>query len=411
MNWLQKRITNSKDVQEKIYESGINKLEVISRNNKQVMLKNSKEPKVEFMSCSYLGLECDERLATASKDAIDKFGVQFSAARTRINPELSYECDNLLSEVFTAPTVTFVTCGLVHLAVLPLLGSKELPNFPIKEQGIYWIMDKSSHASIQILRALMGQFGEVERVDFKDLDQIHNAFETALMKGLTPITVSDGIGSMGGNAPVKDLIHLAKGYNGYCYIDDAHGTSILGKNGGGFVIDELDNRFNERLLLVSSLAKAFGATGGSISVFHKETAEFISRYANPYIFGGPLSLPSVAAIIESCKIHLSDEIYDLQQKLYDNIKFFDAFELPFTILNKNQLIPIRGIQVNDEDLAIRLGKYLFDNGYVLTCATFPTVAQGKAMLRLAISALHTKQQIEQLVQLVINFSNNEKIYH
>jgi len=411
MNWLQKRITDSKDVQEKIYESGINKLEVIERDQKVVMLKSSDTPKVEFMSCSYLGLECDDRLAKASKDAIDRFGVQFAAARTRINPELSYTCEDLLSQVFQAPTITFVTCGLVHLAVLPLLGSKELPNFPIKEQGIYWIMDKSSHASIQILRALMGQFGEVERVDFTDLDQIHDAFETALKKGLTPITVSDGIGSMGGNAPVKELIHLAKGYNGYCYIDDAHGTSILGKNGGGFVLDELDNRFNERLLLVSSLAKAFGATGGSISVFHKETAEFIARYANPYIFGGPLSLASVAAIIESCKIHLSQEIYELQQKLYDNIRYFDSLELPYKVLNKNQLIPIRGILVKDEYRAIALGKHLFENGFVLTCATFPTVAKGKAMLRLAISAIHSKEQINTLAELVTNFGNNERKYN
>ena len=67
---------------------------------------------------------------------------------------------------------------------------------------------------------------------------------------------------MGGNAPVVELINLSEEYNGYCYIDDAHGTSIIGKNGGGFVLNELDNNFNQRLLLVSSLSKAFGATGG-----------------------------------------------------------------------------------------------------------------------------------------------------
>jgi len=407
MNWLQKRIINSKDVQEKIYDSGINKLQVINRNQKEVKLKNSADTKVEFMSCSYLGLECDKRLANASKAAIDQYGVQFAAARTRINPELSYRCDDLLSQVFNAPTVTFVTCGLVHLAILPLLGSKELPHFPIEDKGIYWILDKSSHASIQILRALMEQFGEVERVSFTDLDELHNAFKNASQKGLTPISVSDGIGSMGGNAPVKHLIDYAEKYQGYCYIDDAHGTSIMGKNGAGFVVKELNNEFHQRLLLASSLAKAFGATGGAVSVYHKETAEFISKYANPYIFGGPLSLPSVAAIIESCKIHLSDEIYTLQQKLYDNINFFDSLNLPYKVLNQNQLIPIRGIQVNDEHLAIKLGKYLFDHGFVLTCATFPTVAQGKAMLRMAMSTLHTKQQLNQLTKLIRSFSQNE----
>jgi len=234
MNWLQRRITNSKHIQQKIYDAGVNKLEVIARDKKQVRLKSSDELKVEFMSCSYLGLECDSRLAAAGKDAIDNFGVQFAAARTRINPELSYKCDDLLSDVFGAPTVTFVTCGLVHLAILPLLGSKELPKFPVSDNGVYWILDKSAHASIQILRALMDQFGVVDRVDFNDLQQVQKAFEASRAEGRTPITVSDGIGSMCGNAPVKELIDYAEAYNGYCYLDDAHGTSILGANGGGY---------------------------------------------------------------------------------------------------------------------------------------------------------------------------------
>jgi 7-keto-8-aminopelargonate synthetase-like enzyme len=153
------------------------------------------------------------------------------------------------------------------------------------------------------------------------------------------------------------------------------------------------------------LSKAFGATGGSISVFSKDTAEFISRFANPYIFGGPLSLSGVAAIVESCKIHLSDEIYERQQKLYSNINFFDSQYLPYEIVNNKQLIPIRGIKINDEDKAIKLGKYLLEKGYVLTCATYPTVDLGKAMLRLAISSLHTEKQILGLINYINKFYN------
>jgi len=403
MNWLQQRISHSEAIQNDVYNSGINRLEVIARKDKEVWVKNDPQPKVEFMSCSYLGLECDHRLAAASKEAIDRYGVQFASARTRINPEPSYRCDESLTEVFGAPTISFVTCGLVHLAILPLLGSKTVPGFPISTKGVYWILDKSAHASMQILRALMQQFGELERVQFSDLSQVQKAFETASKLGMTPISVSDGIGSMGGNAPVKELIELANTHAGYCYLDDAHGTSIMGNNGGGFVINELGNRLHPRVLLVSSLAKAFGATGGAMTVAHEDAAEFIARHANPYIFGGPLSLASVAAIIESSKIHLSPEIYDLQRTLNRNIQHFDSLELPIDVINQHQAIPIRGLLIRNEQLAIELGRFLFDHGFALTCATFPTVERGQAMLRLALSALHTEQQIESLVGLTLEF--------
>nr|MBX2848431.1 aminotransferase class I/II-fold pyridoxal phosphate-dependent enzyme [Acidiferrobacterales bacterium] len=229
------------------------------------------------------------------------------------------------------------------------------------------------------------------------------AFEHSKAKGLTPVTVSDGIGSMGGNAPVRALLDLAEKFGGYCYLDDAHGTSILGKNGGGFVLSELNDQLHDRILLASSLAKAFGATGGSISVTQPETAEFIARHANPYIFGGPLSIASVAAIIESSKIHLFSEIYDLQNSLYENIKLFDSFELPMPVINHDQLIPIRGLLLNDERKAIDLGRYLYDHGYLLTCATFPTVERGKPILRLALSALHTDSQIRELIELISSY--------
>lgn len=260
-NWQSRRILDSQAHQNLSYSLGVNGRNILDRYEKVVTLETGAAV-TEFMSCSYLGLECDSRLANAAQDAVKVFGVQFAAARTRLKPVIFHNLELLLQKIFDGPTVTFSTVGQCHLALIPLLGSGSLPSFPILDKGPYWIVDKTSHASIQILRGIMEQFGEVERVDFQDGEALASSFLRAHRHGRTPIAVGDGVGSMGGNAPVQALFAHAEEFQGFVYLDDAHGTSIFGQHGGGYVLDALGTSFHPRLALASSLSKAFGATGG-----------------------------------------------------------------------------------------------------------------------------------------------------
>lgn len=394
-NWQSRRILDSQAHQNLSYSLGVNGRNILDRYEKVVTLETGAAV-TEFMSCSYLGLECDSRLANAAQDAVKVFGVQFAAARTRLKPVIFHNLELLLQKIFDGPTVTFSTVGQCHLALIPLLGSGSLPSFPILDKGPYWIVDKTSHASIQILRGIMEQFGEVERVDFQDGEALASSFLRAHRHGRTPIAVGDGVGSMGGNAPVQALFAHAEEFQGFVYLDDAHGTSIFGQHGGGYVLDALGTSFHPRLALASSLSKAFGATGGALTVPTQADADAIVRYATPYIFGGPVSLPGIAAALASAEIHLSPELATLQSRLRANLELFDSLAGEPSV-NSSTGIPIRGLRVGNEERALHIARELLHNGFAVTTAMYPTVAKGRSMLRVALSALHTEAQITGLL--------------
>lgn len=204
---------------------------------------------------------------------------------------------------------------------------------------------------------------------------------------------------MGGAAPIDLLFQLAERYAGYVYLDDAHGMSIHGDNGCGYVLQALGGVFHPRLILASSLAKAFGCVAGVIAMPTKADADMLKRFSPTYIFGGPPPLSIIDSAIESAKIHLSSEIHFLQKKLQENIRYFDSL-LSDHIINESTVFPIRGVLVGNEYQAISLTKLLRDNGFAVTAAMYPTVAKGGAMLRVALSALHEKHQIDALVSSI-----------
>ncbi|WP_037340408.1 aminotransferase class I/II-fold pyridoxal phosphate-dependent enzyme [Saccharospirillum impatiens] len=394
-NWLNRRIEKSKPHQDLVWKIGANDFVFSEKSGKKVTLSVSGQEMIEFMSCSYLGLEDDSRIRSAAKSSIDLYGMTFAAARTRMRPEMTTTLDNKLSQIIGAPTTTFSTVGLCHLAVLPLLGANELPSYTIKNQP-HWIIDQTSHASIQVLRGILEQFGKVTRVNFQDAARLKQVISEVAKNGKTPITLSDGVGSMGGLGPVREIMTLAEEFSGYAYIDDAHGTSIMGPNGAGYAMQELGGNYHPRLILTSSLAKAFGSTGGAVSVYSAEDEEVIRKYSNPYIFGGPLAIPTVAAASAAADIHLSDEIYKLQDELNSICEYFDMKCPPDTI-NFESKVPIRGLFVGEEEIAIRINKELMLQGFACTVAMYPTVPFGQAMIRIALSRTHYRRDIDNLL--------------
>lgn len=264
-NWQKERIIQSRAYQLKAYDE-VNELVFKERNGKLVTLIDGTQL-VEFVSCSYLGLDTDPRIISAVNKNIKKFGITFAAARTRIKAESFDVLDNMLNEVFcNAHSTVFSSLHLAHLGFFPLLGSGELPSFPAGENGFLFILDKTVHSSIQINRAMLEQFGSVSLVDFHKINHVKEKAKLARSEKKAPVFIADSIGSMGGIAPIKSLFHIAEEYDGYIYLDDAHGTSVFGKNGCGCVLEELEYSFHPRLILTASLAKAFGTAGGGVLV-------------------------------------------------------------------------------------------------------------------------------------------------
>ena len=341
-NWQKQKIEASRAFQSRAYEA-VNKLLFKKREGRCLTLANDSKL-VEFVSCSYLGLDLEPRIIHAAVQNLAHCGLTFPAARTRIQAESFPKLEALLNQIFCdGRSTVFSTVHLGHLAILPMLGSGELPSFPIAANGINFILDKSVHASVQINRALMQQFGTVTLVDFNNHHALADRFCRAAQQKQTPVAIADGIGSMGGLAPVNTLFELADTHNGYVYLDDAHGTSICGRHGCGYVLECLNHHFHPRLMLAASLAKAFGSIAGVIVLPTADDAEMLHRYAEPYAFSGPPALPMIDAAIASARIHLTDEITILQNKLQANLRYFDTqLNDRHTVINRGTISPVRG---------------------------------------------------------------------
>ena len=401
-NWQKNKIARSNEFQSKAYDE-INNLIVTERMGKCILLSDGQKL-TEFMSCSYLGLDQDKRVIDAAIHSIQKCGVNFAVARTRLRVEAGVELEFLLSQMFMSHCVTFTSLHLTHLGMIPLIASGEMPSYPIEKNGIVFMVDKKAHASIQIQRGLMQQFGDVILVDFTHLDDVEFHFKAAHSSKKTALLFADGVCSMGGLIPVKEIMELAEKYNGYVYLDDAHGVSIQGKNGRGYVLDRLKT-FHPRLFLAISLSKGFGTNGAAIGVLTAGDEKIIRQYANPYLFSNPLPLSIVDSSVESAKIHLSDEIYALQNDLLKNIQYFDSLckESPILnrVINLDSTSPIRGIKIMDEFKDIAIARQLREKGIAVTAAMYPTVVKGESIIRIALCANHRTEDIKYLNQCLI----------
>lgn len=392
MNYLTRRVEAAREHQDAIWEQGVNELDVVGVDGKRLTLADGREL-TEFMSCSYLGLDQRPELRDAAHDTIDRFGVQMSAARTRMRAAPLRELDELLTTINDGwSPVTFNSVSAAHLATIPVLASGELPGYPIAPGGPAFVLDKSAHASLQGLRGIMDQFGKTVRADFQDLESVAAVGRDLAKSGRTVIALSDSVGSMGGAVDVPELTTAIDSLGGYTYLDDAHGTSIFGRTGEGFVLASTEGGLSSRTIWTGSLSKAFGATGGFVSLANPDAAAFLKRYSMPYAFGGPPSLPAIGSAVASAHLHLDGTVRTLQGQLRENTDLLDGL-LTSPSVNTGSASPIRGIMMGEESVAINAARTLQEHGYAGTTAMYPTVKLGQAMIRLAISASHSGEDI------------------
>jgi 7-keto-8-aminopelargonate synthetase-like enzyme len=398
-NWQKRKILQSKEHQNKAFQE-INGLTIKKRDKRKVVLSDGRVL-TEFVSCSYLGLDQDRRVIEATMNNLYDCGVTFPAARTRIQVESFVVLEELLSKIFcNSFCVVFANLHQTHLGFLPLLASGEVPSYPICNNGVRFILDKTVHASVQINRGLMLQFGEVVSINFNQIERVENEFKKAFGHNQTPIAIADSIGSMGGLSHIVPLFEFAEKYNGYVYLDDAHGTSIFGKNGCGYVLNLLNHIYHPRLILTSSLSKAFGAIGGVLVLPTKKDIDVVKQFCLTYIFGGPPALAIINSAIAAAEIHLSPEIYELQQKLQDRIAYFDSLMNEYQIVNYKSCSPIRGVRIGDELKTISAALKLRKNGFAVTAAMYPAVAKEHGILRLAFGTNHTHEDIMTLCESI-----------
>jgi len=393
-DWMTIRRDNTTSALESAYAEGITGFTVAGREGKSITLEEG-GTFTEFVSCSYLGLETHPALIEAAQQALVTTGLHLSSSRSAMRPVYLPQLESLLSDIYKGCGVSvFTSTSSVHLGVLPLLGSNSLKGYPIRKR-VHWLMDKTAHASMQVLRGILQQFGEVSRVQSTDPESMSTALKSCAERQETPILLIDGIGSMSGMVPIAKLSSQLEQAGGYVYVDDAHGISITGRHGAGYALSAVDNQLPPNMVLAGSLSKAFGGAGGFVVVSDPRDIQPIQTLANPLVFGHSIMVPMLAANVAAAKIHLSNEIDILQNRLWDNVGLFDLLTHN-RLLNAGVQSPVRGAFFETEENALQASRILRANSILMFPVFYPIIAKGKAMLRFAFSASHTEHDIRQL---------------
>jgi 7-keto-8-aminopelargonate synthetase-like enzyme len=392
-NWVASRVSKTSDSLDRAFEEGLTGHVITARNGKQVTLTDGSEA-VEFVSCSYLGLESHPDLIAAATEAMRVFGLHFSTSRNRGRPPYLAELENLLSVMYGgAQVAAFTSVSNVHLGLLPLLGAGALPSYPVSDAGVAFLVEKTAHASIQVIRGVLEQIGPTRRFDMTDPAALPGAVHEVAATGRTPIVLVDGVGSMGGLIDVASMLAILEPFGGHLYVDDAHGVSIDGPLGAGYAFEALGGTLPPHVVLAGSLSKAFGGAGGFAVVPSNDDMRVLRKFANPLVFGHSIMLPMLAANVAAARLHVNGQVAELQQRLWHNAAEFDRLTAG-SLVNAGLRSPVRGAVFDTEEEAFAAARRLKQAGVLILPAFYPTVARGTGLMRFAVSALHQQSDLE-----------------
>ena len=361
-----------------------------SLNGRNISIKN--KDFLHFGSCGYLGLELDNRLKEGAIDAIQRYGTFFVSSRTYVACGLYEELEAQLMKMFDAHVVIYPKVSQGHWNVMPI----------IVEDNDIIIFDQQAHVSMHEAGYKLQQIGtDITILRHNNMDDLENKIKEYRSKYKRIWYVIDGLYSMFGDSPkYEQLKELQNKYKQlYLYIDDAHGTSWAGKHGNGFALSHLE--LNERIVLVASMTKAFGASGGVFVFKDKKLFNRVDSWGGSYTYAGPLEPSTLGAAIASTKIHLSDEIYDLQNKLKEKIDYcYDLLERKHLPVISSARSPIFYIGLGTVAMGYNVVKRVMNDGYYTNLGVYPAVPESCTGLRFTITNHLTLEDIEGLVDSI-----------
>ncbi len=182
--------------------------------------------------------------------------------------------------------------------------------------------------------------------------------------------------STGGKAPIGELLRLQEKYGLFLFFDEAHGISTVGERGRGAVLEAMGG-INDRTLIITSLNKGFGASGGAIFLGRKgsqDRRDLALRNGGPLMWSQRINTAGLGAVLASVDLHRSDELPELQRRLQENIDLFDRL-LPTGLSGDG--LPIRFVDVGSEDATVHLAQALLERGYYASPIFFPSSPAGR----------------------------------
>ena len=334
---------------------------------------------LNFCSNNYLGLANHPKLVEAVKQASEKYGVGPGAVRTIAGTmDLHIELEKRLAEFKgVKAAITFQSGFNANLATIPALVAKEDVIFS----------DRLNHASIIDGCRLSG--AKIKAYEHNSPEALEKSIKENLSNYRRGLVVTDGVFSMDGDiAPLDKIYEVTQRYDLLLMVDDAHGEGVLGRGGRG-IVDHFDLHGKVDVEM-GTMSKAFGVMGGVVAG-NEVIVEWLRQRGRAFLFSSAMTVPDVAACIAA--IDLLEDSTDLVDRLWDNSKFFKAEMQKMGFDIGQSETPITPVMLGEARLAQEFSRELFSEGVFGTAIGFPTVPQGKARIRVMISAAHDRDDL------------------
>ncbi|MEH6811381.1 MAG: 8-amino-7-oxononanoate synthase [Motiliproteus sp.] len=335
-----------------------------------------------FCSNDYLGLAGRQELRDAFKQSADKYGVGSGASHlVNGHSALHHQLEEALAEFTGRPRALLFSTGyMANLgAVNALIG-----------KGDAVFEDRLNHASLLDAGLLSG--ARFQRYLHSDCDSLTKKLETS--QAARKLVVTDGVFSMDGDlAPLPKICETSQQHDAWVMVDDAHGFGCLGATGGGCV-EHFQLTQAQVPVLMGTLGKALGTSGAFIA--GSETLiETLIQFARPYIYTTAIPPAIAGATLKSLELVKNGQ--DLRQKLQQLIVQFRQGAEQLGLKLMASPTPIQPIMVGDANKAMAVSHALEQQGIFVGAIRPPTVPAGSARLRVTLSAAHSTDQVDRLL--------------
>lgn len=341
---------------------------------------------INLSSNNYLGLATDEDLKKAAKDAIDSHGVGAGAVRT-INGtlDLHRELEETLAQFKgTESAIAYQSGFNCNMAAISAVMNK---NDAI-------LSDELNHASI--IDGCRLSKAKIIRVNHSDMDDLRAKAKEAVESGQynKVMYITDGVFSMDGDvAKLPEIVEIAEEFGLITYVDDAHGSGVMGKGAGTVKHFGLQDKIDFQ---IGTLSKAIGVVGGYVAGT-KDLIDWLKVASRPFLFSTSLAPGDTKAITESVKkLMASTELHDI---LWDNANYLkEGLKAKGFDIGHSET-PITPVIIGEEKKAQTFSKRLMDEGVYAKAIVFPTVPRGTGRVRNMPTAAHTKEQLDQAIDI------------
>ncbi len=382
-----------------IEESGKFKKEKMIESVQGSHIKIGDQDFIMYASNNYLGLAGSKFATDANKDGLEKYGfgmasVRFLSGTQTIHRQLE---ERIAKFIGTEDAIIYSTGFMANLGLFATLINEPRGSEAPYKDVIY--SDANNHASIIDAFKLCKKENLDKRIykggDLAMLEQFLSEDKNKNYR--TKIIATDGIFSMEGNsADLKKLVDLAEKYEALLFVDDAHGIGVMGDHGRGTpescdVLGKVD-------IVSGTFGKALGGAVGGYIGGSRELVEYLRQKSRTYLFSNAMPASIAYTGIKTLDLLGSDDTPI--KKVKENALYFrqklEENNLP-TLPGNHAIVPL---MIGDANKAAEMSRKLFDDGIYAVSLSFPVVPEGEARIRFQLSALHTKDDIDETIEKI-----------